>query len=232
MARARADPHIDGAALLGSLAAGREDRWFDIDSALSVAADGDETMADWTVLMYESHDAVHHLDVAHGGAVYRAFLLTSILQVDLSFCSPTQLRPTGTAFRLLFGTASDDPSPSPAPEPSELIGLGWLYALHARSSISRGRVWQAEYMVSAARDRVLELACVSRGLPAAHGRGTDDLPEEVTARLAPTLVRSLEVRELKRAFTPLVDALLREAQESDPSLGRRLATPLAELTRW
>jgi hypothetical protein len=26
--------------------------------------------------------------------------------------------------------------------------MGWLYALHARSSIARGRVWQAEYMIS------------------------------------------------------------------------------------
>lgn len=187
-------------------------------------------MADWSAWMYETYDAVHHLDIVHGGAVYRVFLLSSTLQVDLSFWPRGQLRPIGPAFCLLFGEAGE-PSPSAAPKPSELIGLGWLYALHARSSISRGRLWRAEYMISGARDHVLELACLRRGLPAAQGRGIDRLPREVTARLAPVLVRSLEVRELQRAFAALVDALLREAEESDPSLAHRLATPLAEVVR-
>jgi hypothetical protein len=230
VSRARDDERIDAAALIGSSAGGREDRWSDIDLGLSVAADRDETIADWTACMYESHDAVHHLDVAQGGAVYRVFLLSSSLQVDLSFWPRGQLRPIGPAFRLLFGAAGQ-PSPSAPPEPSELIGLGWLYALHARSSILRSRVWQAEYMISGARGHVLALACLRRGLPTAQGRGIDDLPPEVAARLVPTLVESLEVPELQRAFAALVDALLREAEESDPSLGRRLAAPLSELVR-
>ncbi len=230
VSRARGDARIDGTAFTGSSAGGNEDRWSDIDLALSVAADRDETMADWTAWMYETHGAAHHLDVARAGAVYRVFLLSSSLQVDLSFWPEGQLRSTGPAFRLLFGEARD-PSPSAAPEPSKLIGLGWLYALHARSSIARRRVWQAEYMISGARDHVLALACLRRGLPAAHGRGIDELPQEVTARLAPTLARSLEVPELQRAFAALVDALLREAEESEPSLGQRLASPLTELVR-
>jgi hypothetical protein len=228
VSRARGDARIDAAALIGSSAAGHEDRWSDIDLGLSVAADRDETIADWTAWMYESQDAVHHLDVAHGRALYRVFLLSSSLQVDLSFWPHGELRPIGPAFRLLFGAAGH-PAHSAAPEPSELIGLGWLYALHARSSISRRRVWQAEYMVSGARGHVFALACLRRGLSTAQGRGIDDLPEEVAARLVPTLVRSLEVPELERAFAALVDALLREAEESDPSLGQRLATPLSEL---
>lgn len=228
--RARGDARIDGAALTGSSAGGHEDRWSDIDLALSVAGDRDETMADWSAWMYDTHQAVDHLDVPHGGAVYRVFLLSSSLQVDLSFWPHGQLRPTGPAFRLLFGEAGD-PSPSPAPKPAKLIGLGWLYALHARSSIARGRVWQAEHMISGARDQVLALACLRHGLPTAQGRGIDELPQEVTARLAPTLVRSLEVPELQRALAALIDALLREAEETDPPLGQRLATPLAELVR-
>ena len=228
VSRARSDARIDAAALLGSSAAGREDEWSDIDLALSVAADHGDTMADWTAWMYESQDAVHHVDVAHAGAVYRVFLLRSSLQVDLSFWPRGRLRPMGPAFRVLFGEAGD-PSPSAPPEPADLIGFGWLYALHARSSISRGRVWQAEYMLSSARDRVFALACLRRGLPTAEGRGMDDVPEEVAARLAPALVRSLEVPELRRALAALVDALLREAAETDPLLAQRLAAPLAEL---
>lgn len=230
VSRARGDARIDGAAFTGSSAGGREDRWSDIDLALSVAGDCDQTMADWTAWMYENHDAAHHLDVFHADAVYRVFLLSSSLQVDLSFWPRGQLRPIGPAFRLLFGEARN-PSPSAAPEPSKLIGLGWLYAVHARSSIARGRIWQAEYMISGARDHVLALACRRRGLPTAQGRGIDELPQEVTARLAPALVRSLEASELERAFAALVDALLREAEESDPSLGQRLAVPLTELVR-
>ncbi len=228
--RARGDARIDAAAFTGSSAGGHEDRWSDIDLALSVAAHRDETIADWTAWMYDTHEAVHHLDVAHAGAVYRVFLLSSSLQVDLSFWPHGQLRPTGPTFRLVFGEAGE-PSPSAAPKPSKLIGWAWLYALHARSSIARRRAWQAEYMISGARDHVLALACLGRGLPVAQARGIDELPQELTARLAPALVRSLEVPELQRAFAALVDALLREVKESDPSLGQRLAAPLAELVR-
>ena len=230
VSRARDDARIDGAAFTGSTAGRNEDRWSDIDLALSVAADRDETVADWTAWMYATHGAAHHLDVFHADAVYRVFLLPSSLQVDLSFWPHGQLRPLGPAFQLLFGEARDG-SPSPTPEPSRLIGLGWLYAVHARSSLSRGRVWQAEYMISSARDHVLTLACLRRGLPVAHGRGIDELPQEITARLAPALVRSVDLRELRRAFSAVVDALLREAEESDPLVGRRLTVPLTELVR-
>ncbi|HEY3186845.1 MAG TPA: hypothetical protein VGJ70_05195 [Solirubrobacteraceae bacterium] len=49
--------------------------------------------------------------------------------------------------------------------------MAWLYGLHARTSIVRGTLWQAEYMVSAARDHVLALAALRHGLPTAYGRG-------------------------------------------------------------
>src|ERR671935_220226 len=73
-----------------------------------------------------------------------------------------------------------------------LIGYAWLYALHARSSLARGRLWQAEYMVSAMRDQALALACLRHGLPAREGRGIDLLPSEITAPLEEALVRRIE----------------------------------------
>lgn len=78
---ARADARITGAALTGSAATDSEDRWSDIDLALCVAADADRasTIADWTNTMYGEHAAVHHLDVTHGGIIYRVFLLASTL---------------------------------------------------------------------------------------------------------------------------------------------------------
>ena len=81
---ARADVRISAAALLGSSALGREDRWSDIDIALCLATDADRTpaIADWTERMYGEHAAVHHLDVTRGETLYRVFLLSSTLQVD------------------------------------------------------------------------------------------------------------------------------------------------------
>ena len=142
---ARADDRITGAALTGSAALGAEDSWSDIDLALGLAADADlsDVMADWTEVMYRDHGAVHHLDIAPRATVYRVFLLASTLQVDLAFSPATEFGAIAPTFRLIFGTPAEQP-PSVPPGAAELVGMGWLYALHARSSIARGRVWQAE----------------------------------------------------------------------------------------
>jgi predicted nucleotidyltransferase len=135
---ARADDRIEGAALTGSAALGAEDRWSDIDLALGLAADADlgEVMADWTEVMYRDHGAVHHLDIARRATVYRVYLLASTLQVDLAFSPAAEFGAIASTFRLIFGTPAEQP-PSPPPGGAELVGLGWLYALHARSSIAR-----------------------------------------------------------------------------------------------
>jgi predicted nucleotidyltransferase len=224
------DARVTGAALTGSAAVGREDRWSDIDLALCVADEADHArvVADWTELMYREHAAVHHLDVDRGGTLYRVFLLDSTLQVDVSFWPAAEFGATAPTFRLLFGTANDRPM-TPAPTAVELIGWSWLYALHARSSIARGRVWQAEYMISGMRDHVLALACLRHGVPAVEGRGMDNLPAAVTDALAGALVRSLDVAELRRAFGVTSRALLPEVERADAELARRLAGPLHEL---
>src|ERR1700729_2259737 len=166
---AGADERITGAALPGSAALGAEDRWSDIDLAFGVAAEADlgQVIADWTGLMYTGHGAVHHVDIVSRRTVYRVFLLASTLQVDLAFAPGADFGATAPPFRLLFGTAVQQP-PSAAPGAADLIGMGWLYALHARSSLARGRVWQAEYMISGIRDHVLALA-----LPHDRGRTTE-----------------------------------------------------------
>lgn len=227
---ARDDPRITGAALTGSAAVGREDRWSDIDLALCVAAEADtaRVIADWTEGMYREHGAVHHLDVMRGVTLFRVFLLPSTLQVDLAFWSAAEFGATAPTFRLLFGTANERPTASP-PAPAELIGMGWLYARAARSSIARGRIWQAEYMMSAMRDQVLALACLRYGLPAVQGRGMDNLPLQLTETLAQALVRSLDGPELRRAFGVTCDALLYEIGQVDTALLARLADPLKKL---
>ena len=166
---------IRAAFLLAAL--GAEDRWSDIDLALGLAADADlgEVMADWTQVMYRDHGAVDHLDIAPRATVYRVFLLASTLQVDLAFSPAAEFGAIAPTFRLIFGTPAERPQ-SPPPGAAELVGMGWVYALHARSSIARGRAWQAEYMISGVRDHVLALACLRHGVPAVQGRGMDRLP--------------------------------------------------------
>lgn len=178
--------------------------------------------------MYREHAAVHHVDVTRGVTIYRVFLLASTLQVDLAFWPSAEFGAIAPTFRLLFGTAHQRP-PAPAPQAAELIGMGWLYALHARSSMARGRVWQAEYMISGVRDHVLALACLRHQLPAVQGRGMDCLPPEITTALTRTLVCSLDIAELRRAFGLTSEALLVEIEHVDTELASRLASPIREL---
>jgi predicted nucleotidyltransferase len=227
---ARADDRIAAAALVGSAAVDREDRWSDIDLALSIAAGADrqQVIDEWTDRMYAEHTALDHLDVPRGSVLYRVFLLASTLQVDLSFWPAEEFRATGPSFRVLFGSASRQSAPT-GPVASELIGMGWLYALHARSSIARGKPWQAEYMISMVRDHVFALACLREGLPAVEGRGMDDLPGQTQSAVERALVRSLDVPELSRALREAIDALLAEIEAVDAELGQRLKPALAQM---
>ena len=177
------DSRISGAAITGSAAAEREDRWSDID--VLDAAELPNVLSDWTARMYDQYLALHHFDMKSGSWIYRVFLLPSTLQVDLAFVCGSEFRALAPSFRLIYGS-SNEPRHAPPPQSSDLIGLGWLYALHARSSLARQKLWQAEYMISGIRDHVLALACLRHGLSPAHGRGIDQLPRQVTAQLENT----------------------------------------------
>src|SRR3712207_2229299 len=70
---ASSDERITAAAFVGSAAINREDQWSDIDLALRIHPDLEpEPVAQhWTEHIYADHDAVHHLDVWAGLALYR-----------------------------------------------------------------------------------------------------------------------------------------------------------------
>ena len=80
--------------------------------------------------------AVHHLDVPSGPWLYRVFLLPGTLQVDLAFVPASDFRALSPAFRLISGQAQAPLHLDP-PAPEALIGLAWLYSLHARTSLAR-----------------------------------------------------------------------------------------------
>jgi hypothetical protein len=227
---ARSDSRLSGGAITGSAALDAEDRWSDIDLAFGVrdASRIPEVLRDFSERMARDHGALHYLDVPSGAWIYRVFLLPSTLQVDLAFAPEAEFAARAPSFRLVFGNAVEKPLP-PAAAPESLIGYAWLYALHARSSIARGRPWQAEYMISGMRDQVLALACVRHGLPSKEGRGIDRLPAEVTAPQEEGLVRSLETSELSRAFRAVSTALIEEVRRADPALAGNLEPVLREL---
>lgn len=189
-----------------------------------------EVAAAWTARLYETHGAVAHLDIWSGSALYRVFLLASSLQIDLSFWPSDVFAESGGPFRLLFGQANE-PAPQPARSADALIGMGWLYALHARSSIARRRALQALCMINGTRDQVISLACLRHGLPPDQGRGVDDLPENVKQELTDTVLRGLDSAELNRSFAGATHALLVEARHLDPRQATQLEAPLQELIR-
>jgi len=230
VAAARADKRIAGAAMTGSSALGNQDAWSDIDLFFGVR-DAEElagAMSDMTDLMYREHGALHHFDVVAGPATYRVFLMRSTLQVDLAFTPVSSFGAVAPSFKVLFGEAVER-APHALPTAISLLDYGWLYALHARSSIERGKVWQAEYMISLIRDQVIAAACVRHRLPAREGRGVDGLPQNEKQRFEGALVRSLELAELRRAMRVAIDCLVDEVSQVDATLAARIEPALREL---
>jgi len=228
--KARTDARITGGAITGSSSIGNEDVWSDIDLAFGVrtASDMVPVLDDVTRFMYDEHGCVDHVDVPSRAWIYRVFLLGNTLQVDVAVAPAPDFGARQTTFRLVFGTSATLPY-VPLPEAHELIAYAWLYALHVRSSIKRKRFWQAEYMLSEMRGRVLALACLRLGLPAREGRGTDQLPRAVTAPLEDALVGRLDAETLTRAFRAAAEGLLREVAEVDRELHDRVRPVLDEL---
>lgn len=225
---ARSDERVTGAALTGSAALDAEDAWSDIDLAFAIAGETEPVLADFTARMYREHGAVHHMDVVFERTVFRVFLLADTLQVDLAFWPEADFGATTPKFRLLFGTPRDRPQSSP-PDARRLVDLAWLHALHARSSIERGRGWQAEYMIGRVREYALGLACLRHDVPAVEGRGLDQLPAEVTKPFEATLVGGLD--DLKTPFHAVTELLVGEIELVDADLAQRLTPLLRELAR-
>lgn len=223
VAAARADPQVTAAATIGSAAVGADDEWSDIDLALGLIDGVQPARAaeSWTAELYAQHGAVHHLDVWSGPALYRVFLLGSTLQVDLSLWPHGAFRAIGPAFRLIFGEAErrDDPAPAVV---EQIAGMGWLYALHVRSALARGRRWQAVHMLDGLRDQIIALACLRHGLPTAQGRGVDRLPENLQLVLASCRARTTDSSDLAAAFAGSCAMLLAELTHHDQDLADRL----------
>jgi predicted nucleotidyltransferase len=232
IALARADEQITAAAVLGSGADGSEDRWSDIDLAVRLTPGQHPMVAadSWAERLGKRVQLVSQLDMWSNGALYRVFLLPDTLQVDISFWPDDRFAAYGPKFHLVFGEPNDAVG-LPAVSPGSVLGMAWLYALHIRSSIARGRTWQALYMINGARDQVVQLACLRQGLPSAQGRGADDLSPGLKSALKGTLPQTTEDAELRRCFGEIARLVVDEACHVDPKGARELEDVLAELVR-
>jgi len=232
LALADSDERIVAGAVVGSLALGGGDRYSDLDLTFAVV-DGvpiADVLEDWTRTFADELDAVRLIDLARGPTIYRVFLFPDELQFDLSLTPAADFRPLSPRFRLLFGeTTPGEPQLSAAPDAADLFGWGAIYALHSRSCIERGRVWQAEHYIGAVRDRALSLACLREGLPAVQARGYDDLPAELLAGYDETHVASLEPDALRSALRGAIRELLREGEVAQLTHAATVAQRLAEL---
>ena len=173
---AKNDPRVTAGAMTGSLSAGAEDRWSDIDVAFGVAdgVDLEALLDDWTEALRREFGLLHYWALPFRSSLYRVFLFPSGLEADVAAVPQRDFGARGPRFRALFG-ATHDQEPTPPPDPRFLIGLGWHHVLHANSSIERAKPWRAEYWISALRDHTLELACLRLGEDPSEARGIDRL---------------------------------------------------------
>lgn len=232
VALAVADERIAGAALVGSAARDAQDEWSDIDLVLQLDASADEAavVGDWTRRIDERHGLADTLDVYSRGVRYRVFFLRSSLQIDVSFWPHDQFRATEPAFRLLFGTPDEPEKPTPV-APGDAIGWGWLYAIHARSALARGRLWQASMMLDELRSRLITLQCIRAGLNPWQGRDVDRLPLDDRAALEASRAPQISVDDLERSRVLLSRQFLDEVALHDPERFARLVDPFTELAR-
>src|SRR4051794_23891308 len=227
LALAEQDDEILGAAITGSHAVGTEDAWSDIDIAIGIHGDLAAALARWSGVLERDFGALHHWDLRWGSSIYRVWLLPDWLEVDIAFTPAADFGPRGPNWRTVFGEVVEVEHNAPAQQ-DDLVGLAWHHLLHARMCIERGKVWQAEWLISGVRDHVLALACLRLGLATRFAKGADQLPPEAAA-LEGTLVRSLEPAELRRALSAAVEAYAAELRQSDPAVAARLEPMLGEL---
>jgi hypothetical protein len=228
---ARADTRITGGAVTGSYALDAEDEWSDVDTAFGydASADPEDILRDWTADLERQLEIVHYFDLRRGETLYRVFLFSNALEVDVSLTPAVAFGAHGPSFRLMFGK-SVDAAPMLSESRDELIGWGWIYVLSAHAAIARGRLWQAVRLVGAVRDQGLALACVRQGLPSAYAKGAHKLSDDATEPWLESLVRSVDADELRRALEVSTHAFLREVAQNDRSLADRLAAPLSPET--
>ena len=170
--REEEDPRVVAAAVVGEEAAGRVDRWSDLDLTFGVSEGTaiEKVLAEWTRELDAELDAAHLFEVHVGPTAYRVFLLPGNLQVDLSFTPVARFGTLGPNFRLLFGAAVENRVREPisrlAETPAERFGLCVLYLVRARFGLERRDLQQAKHYLRSA------VEVLDKGKPSLPARPT------------------------------------------------------------
>jgi hypothetical protein len=216
-------PAVHAFALTGSTALRKHDRWSDID--IFVGIDDSRSLRDFLDEsereLHERFGVAHWWDLPSGDWLYRVHLLENGLEVDLGVSHQSDFAAGGPQFRLLKGSANRAPA-SPKPDDSQVIGKVWHHLFHTRVAIERGRRFQAEYWLHVGRDQVAALSCGRCGVPDYYGKGVDDLPAELIAAYADTMLDELQPENLRRALSLLSEIAISEIRFLQPDVAERL----------
>ncbi len=213
----RSDSRIVSGAVVGSTARGG-DRWSDLDLTFGLS-DGAailKVLENYTDRFEKEFDAVQLFDLPYRETIYRVFLFPHCLQVDFSLSPQDSFGPTGSRFALLWGSAREEIPDLPTSSQS-MLGQAAHHLVRAKFCIERGKLWQAEYWISAARDHVLALTCADLGLSSNYARGVDQLPQELLKLFEESLIGSISKDELARSLECTIHLLLRSSQSVSPS---------------
>lgn len=206
--RARQDERIVSAAIIGSYAKGTVDRWSDLDLTFGVDEKHliKDVLNDWTEYVRTKFNGIDLVDLSRGNTIYRVFLLPGNLQMDLSFSPEKEFGALNKEFVLLYGKQYDKPQPQN--QTVENL-FGWIihHLIRTRYCVERNRLWQAEFWLSEARDYMLKIACLERGLNADHGRGFDDLPEEIIVYANESYIKEVRREEMLLSIKRIIAAL-------------------------
>ena len=225
--KAKSDKSIISAVIFGSASKNEEDEWSDIDLGFRVSENTDiiEVCDSWTTFMKEKYTVSSTLDIYALGAIYRVFLLDSTLQIDLSFWPYDKFTIIGSSYIILFGEAIF--IDTPPTDINRIIGMGWLYLLHARSSIARCRYWQAQQMLEELRNQIFMLKCNRLGVSYNKGKGIDYLPKNETEIISDYMPKNLSIDDLCKAFINLSELYLHETKINCENNFSKLNIPIS-----
>ena len=227
---AKTDARVTGGAVVGSIASNKADELSDIDITFGIknGIEPEQVLNEWTELLNVEFNVVHFFDIRHATAIYRVFLFPNCLELDLSVVPENDFGAIAPNFQLLFGN-SNKPKDSPKSHIVDLIGLSWHHVLHANAAIHRHKPWQAEYWMSALRDHVISMKCIRLDLPPFYAKGADSLSQQEMQGMASTLIKSLDLSELRANLMLISQFLIAEIQHHDEKLAKRLADVFQKL---
>src|SRR6185312_9066113 len=230
LAIAKADNRVTGGAVVGSFANNNEDELSDIDLTFGIKSGIEvaQVLQEWTESLNAVFNVIDSFDIKFATSIYRVFLFSNCLELDLSVVPEKDYGAITSNFRLLFGKANK-PKISSKPDVENLIGLGWHHVLHANLAICRRKPWQAEYWISALRDHIISMKCIRLGLSSIYAKGADNISNQEIKGMESTFIKSLDLSELTVALIATSGFLISEVQHYNKKLAIKLADTFQKL---